>query len=131
MNGKKASGKRNIGRTAAQIPIPESCDAKNLAEINGAKARTRTESAKTIIILTTKDALMYSLLFLISPLAKLSETKLTEPEEIPISAREERIKAKLSVAEKIPKSETEMALAMINVNKNPQKARKTFPINRM
>ena len=101
--------------------------AKNVFDTKGANTATTTEIARTIKIRIRKDALIYSFAFSCSPRAKCSETKFTEPFEIPISAREARIATRFKAAEKIPKSYTEKARATKRVKRKLQKADITFP----
>lgn len=118
----------NIGRIAAHKPIEGSRVANRETEIKGAKIATTADISKTINNLIINEALIYSSAFLMLPLARCSETKLTDPLDIPISASEARIIIRLVAAEKIPKSETDTARATISTNKNPQKAESVFPI---
>ena len=105
--------------------------AKSLEATNGANSITKTERAKTTRRRIKNDAFIYSSAFCLSPLAKCSATKLTEPDEIPISESEVKILTKFKAAEKTPKSAKEKDLATIRVNKNPQKADNELPMKRM
>jgi hypothetical protein len=103
--------------------------ARSDVEIKGASKTTTAEIKRTITKRIKKEAFIYSLAFPSSPFAKCSETKLTDPEEIPISARDERIITRFKAAENTPKSAMEKARATIRVNKNPRKAEKALPTN--
>lgn len=118
-----------MGITAAQTATIGSRVANRVLDTKGAKRATIPDITNTINNLMTNDALIYSLAFSVSFFAKCSETKLTEPEEIPISDKEDRIITKFKAAEKIPNSDTETARATISVKRNPKKAERTFPIN--
>ena len=116
-----------MGTTATQIAIIGSCVANRFDATNGENMTTNIEIAKTIRRRIINEAFTYSSAFSFSPLARCSAIKLTEPDEIPTSAIEVKIETRFRAAEKIPKSAIENFLAIIKVNKNPQKAEKTFP----
>lgn len=120
-----------MGISAAHKAIFGSLLAKSELEIKGARITTRTEIATTMTNLTRKEAFIYSLAFSSSPFARLSEIKLTDPEDIPISAKDERMITKLRTAEKIPKSATDMARATKSLYRKPQKAERLLPANKI
>jgi hypothetical protein len=128
--GKNISGNQKIGITATQMAITALFDAKSFAATSGANNITKTEMAKTIKRRIRNEAFTYSSAFSLSPLARCSAIKLTEPDDIPTSASDEKIFTKLSAAENIPKSAKEKDLATIKVNRNPQNADNELPIKR-
>ena len=84
--------------TATEIAITGSCVANSFEATNGAKIITKIEITKTINRRIINEALTYSSAFFSSPFASCSATKLTEPEEIPTSANDEKIETRFNAA---------------------------------